>query len=302
LLATALLLRTWREARTHHLIHANWAFNGCVAGVAGILSGRPVLTSLRGEDVSRARDSWLARQVLGLSVRVSHALVAVSTDMAQWLKETFPSAAGKITVVENGVAPAFLAAGTERRNSPLQDAPVIACAGNLILRKGHEVLLRALARCMEDTWTLRLAGEGCERARLERLASELGLSDRVEFLGELPPEAVPGFLASADLFVLPSFSEGRPNALLEAMATGLPVVASAIGGVTELVDDGRTGQLFPPGEDSALAAILRLLLHDAPTRARLGAAAHLEIRRRQLTWAGAAEKYVTLYRQLLKDA
>lgn len=301
LLVTALALRTWREARTHHLLHANWAFNGCVAGVAGILTGRPVLTSLRGEDVSRARNSWLARQILGLSVRLSRALVAVSTDMAKSLKEAFPSAEGKITVVENGVDPAFLATGMKRHSRPPRATLVIACAGSLIPRKGHVVLLRALARFTEVGWTLRLAGEGCERAELERLAGELGLSDRVEFLGELPPGAMPGFLASADLFVLPSFSEGRPNALLEAMAAGLPVVASAIGGVTELVDDGRTGQLFPPGDDSALAAVLRPLLKEVPARAKLGAAAHLEIRRRQLTWAGAAEQYVALYRQLLKD-
>lgn len=300
ILVAALVVRTLREARSHHLIHANWAFNGCIAGVVGVLTGRPVLTSLRGEDVSRARKAWFSRLALRLAITLSRTIVAVSTDMAEWLRGAFPAAARKIVVVENGVEEAFLAASDTRRNRLPHAEPVLVCAGSLIPRKGHGVLLRALSRCTEYSWRLQLAGEGTEWAGLKRLANELGFADRIDFLGELPPDAMPAFLANADLFVLPSFSEGRSNALLEAMAAGLPVVASAIDGVTELVDDGRTGQVFPPGDDQALAAVLLPLLQDALTRSRLGAAAHAEICKRQLTWAGAAEKYASLYQQLLK--
>ncbi len=299
LLVAALALRTLREARTHHLIHANWAFNGCLAGIAGLLTNRPVLTSLRGEDVSRARKTWFAKQVLRLAIVLSRTIVAVSTDMASWLKNEFPAATRKITVVENGVDAAFLAVFNARRNRVLHP-PVLVCAGSLIPRKGHRVLLRALARCTGLAWRLQLAGEGPEHAELARLAIELGLADRIEFSGELPPEAMPAFLANADLFILPSFSEGRSNALLEAMASGLPAVASAIDGVTELIEDDRTGRLFPPGDDEVLAAILLALLQDAPALSRLGAAAHVEIYERQLTWASAAEKYAVLYRQMLE--
>ena len=107
LLVAALALRTLREARTHHLIHANWAFNGCVAGIAGLLTNRPVLTSLRGEDVSRARKTWFAKQVLRLAIALSRNIVAVSTDMARWLRDEFPAATRKIAVVENGVQRSF---------------------------------------------------------------------------------------------------------------------------------------------------------------------------------------------------
>jgi len=255
---------------------------------------------LRGEDVSRARKTWFSRLALRLAITLSRTIVAVSTDMAEWLRGAFPAAARKIVVVENGVEEAFLAASDTRRNRLPHAEPVLVCAGNLIPRKGHGVLLRALSRCTEYSWRLQLAGEGTEWAGLKRLANELGFADRIEFLGELPPDAMPAFLANADLFVLPSFSEGRSNALLEAMAAGLPVVASAIDGVTELVDDGLTGRVFPPGDDQALAAVLLPLLQDALTRSRLGAAAHAEICKRQLTWAGAAEKYAGLYQQLLK--
>jgi glycosyltransferase involved in cell wall biosynthesis len=300
LLVAALAARTLSEARTHHLIHANWAFNGCVAGLAGFFTGRPVLTSLRGEDVSRAQKTWFSGLTLRLAMALSRSIVAVSTDMAERLRATFPAAAQKIAVVENGVDAAFLAARDERRQRPPNQAPILVCAGNLIPRKGHKVLLHALARCTGHSWKLQLAGEGSERAELARLTSELGLTDRIFFLGELRPDAMPAFFANADLFILPSFSEGRSNALLEAMASGLPVVASTIDGVTELVEDDRTGRLFPPGDDEALAAVLCALLQDASARSRLGTAAYAEICRRQLTWAGAAEKYAVLYRQMLE--
>lgn len=299
-LVVALAFKTFWEARTHHLIHANWAFNGCVAGIAGLLTNRPVLTSMRGDDVSRARKTWFAKLVLKLAIALSRTVVAVSTDMAKWLREEFPAAARKIAVVENGVDAAFVTVFDARRDRPFPPLPALVCAGNLIPRKGHRVLFLALAQCTDLAWRLRLAGEGPEHAELSRLATELGLSDRIEFLGELPPDAVPSFLANADLFILPSFSEGRPNALLEAMVSGLPVVASDIDGVAELIEDDRTGRLFPPGDDKALAAILRVLLRDAAALSRLGAAAHTEILGRQLTWTGTAEKYATLYRQMLE--
>lgn len=302
LLVVALAFRTLWEARSHHLIHANWAFNGVIAGLAGILTGRPVLTSLRGEDVSRSRKTWHARLSLSLAVALSRTIVAVSTDMAEWLRGLYPAASRKIVVVENGVDPSFLEVCDTRRARPPHAVPILVCAGNLIPRKGHSVLLRALARCTIDPWKLQLAGEGSERAELVRLAGELDLTSRIEFLGELPPNAMPAFLANADLFVLPSFSEGRPNALLEAMAAGLPVVASSINGVTELVEDGRTGRTFPAGDDQALAIVLHALLQDASSLSTLGGAAHAEICRRRLTWAGAAEKYVGHYRQLVEHS
>lgn len=302
LLVAGLAFRTLREAPSHDLLHANWAFNGCVAGVIGILTGRPVLTSLRGEDVSRARKSWLARVTLRLALSLSRTIVAVSTDMAAWLRNTFPTVARKIVVVENGVDDIFFSVFDARRNRLPNAEPILVCIGNLIPRKGHAVLFRALARCASQPWKLQLAGEGTERAALKRLAGELGLVDRIEFLGARPPDTIPTLLADADVFVLPSFSEGRPNALLEAMAAGLTVVASAIDGVTELVDDGRTGRLFAAGDDQALSAVLIPLLQDSATRLRLGTAAHEEICTRELTWAGAAEKYARLYRQLVSQS
>jgi len=301
LLIVSLALATLRIARTHQILHANWAANGCIAGIAGFLARRPVLVSLRGEDVTRARVSPFSGMVLRLALALGNSIVAVSTDMAAWLKTKFPNHAHKIVVVENGVDERFLAIGAVRYNRPVDTTPILTCVGNLIPRKGHDVLLRALGRCNEYRWKLRLAGDGPERGHLSALARTLGLSDRIEFIGEILPDAMPDFLAEGNVFILPSLSEGRPNALVEAMAAGLPVVASAIDGVTELVEDGRTGQLFPAGDDGALADVLAHLMQHPSLRSKLGEAAHHEICERQLTWIGAAERYASLYRKMLEE-
>ena len=93
--------------------------------------------------------------------------------MAEWLRGLYPAASRKIVVVENGVDPSFLEVCDTRRARPPHAVPILVCAGNLIPRKGHSVLLRALARCTIDPWKLQLAGEGSERAELVRLAGEL---------------------------------------------------------------------------------------------------------------------------------
>src|SRR5204863_7072488 len=108
--------------------------------------------------------------------------------------------------------------------------------------------------------------------------ARLGLGDRVRFLGHV--EDVPALLGTADAFVLPSLSEAFPNAAIEAMAAGLPVVASRVGGLPDLVDEGRTGVLVPPSDPRALADALTALIADPEAATALGRAAHDEVRAR----------------------
>jgi glycosyltransferase involved in cell wall biosynthesis len=125
---------------------------------------------------------------------------------------------------------------------------------------------------------LRVAGDGPRAQELRALAASLGVADRVALLGHR--EDVAMLLEEADLFVLPSRSEAFPNSVVEAMAAGLPVIASAVGGLPELVDSGRTGLLVPPDDPVALASALEALV-SVPERARaMGDAARTEIARR----------------------
>lgn len=205
--------------------------------------------------------------------RCAHAVVANSRAAARQL-ESEGLASTRIRTIANGVA-------IDRFPPRAAVRPVskIVTVANLRQEKAHEVLLAAAARL-----TLRypqlhfdIAGDGPRMAELRELARTLHLADRVSFLGHR--EDVPALLAAADAFVLPSRSEAFPNGAIEAMAAGLPVVASATGGLLDLIEDGRTGLLVRPDDHAALAAAIESLIVSPARASALGAAARDEIAR-----------------------
>jgi glycosyltransferase involved in cell wall biosynthesis len=151
------------------------------------------------------------------------------------------------------------------------DGPTLGFAGRLMPAKALDVALAALARL--PGVSLLLVGEGPDRRALERMRDELGLDGRVRFLGGRSREDVLRVLRAADVAILSSRWENFPHALVEALAVGTPVVATAVGGVGEIVHDGENGLLVPSGDADALAAAVRRLLDDSALRERLAAAA-----------------------------
>jgi len=149
----------------------------------------------------------------------------------------------------------------------------ILTVGRLVSVKGHGVLLEAIARLAEsgEAVTATIVGDGPRRATLEQLARQLGIADRVSFAGRVGQDDIGRYYEDADVFCLPSFSEGLPVVLLEAMAHSVPVIASRIAGIPELIEDGRSGLLVPPGRADLLADALRSLVVDHARRAELGA-------------------------------
>jgi glycosyltransferase involved in cell wall biosynthesis len=183
------------------------------------------------------------------------------------------ASARRLHVIHNGVD---VPPGAPR--GPLPQRPLAVCTARLAEPKNVSTLLRALALPPAAAWRLRVLGDGPRRAQLERLRDGLGLAGRVELLGER--RDVPTHLAAADAFVLPTRWEGFPYSVLEAMAAGLPVVASRVGGVPEQVLDGRTGTLVEPGDADGLADALGRLAADGPRARALGAAGRDLARRR----------------------
>lgn len=285
-----------RAARRADLIHANWAICGVIGALAGRLLRVPVVTTLRGDDVTRAQRSSFDRMILRLCLQLSQRVVCVSESIAAWVRSRYPQAAASVCVIENGVEDMFLEIA-EKRNAATSGVCRFVTVGSLIARKGVERIVAALRRTSSNAH-LTIIGDGPEQARLHTLVDTFGLRERVRFAGAVPPPAVADRLADADVFVLASHSEGRPNAVLEAMAAGLPVIASHIPGVDELVEHDTTGFLFNPDAVDALAAYMRTLADSPELRRRFGCAGRDAIRRRGLYWRATAENYARVYRTL----
>ncbi|MEW2085270.1 glycosyltransferase [Streptomyces sp. NPDC005283] len=175
------------------------------------------------------------------------------------------------------------------------DLPVLLCVANLRKYKGHQYLLDAVGRMRQrgQLCTLVLIGEGPERIPLQQQADRLGID--VRFLSHRTD--VPAFLARADVVVLPSLEEGLSNAVMEAMAVGRPVVATAVGGTPELLRD--RGVLVPPADTEALAQGLHWMLTDGAAAARLGNAAR-QWALEHLSADTMVERHIGLYRELLE--
>lgn len=214
-------------------------------------------------------------------------LVAVSPQACQTAVEQEGVRPERIRIIPNGIdfdQRPLLAPEERARIRESLDVPEGGClalsVGRLVPQKGHATLLEALPQVLErfPQTVLAVAGDGPLRPELTRQAQALGIAPAVRWLGNR--EDVPTLLAAADLFVLPSLSEGLPVALLEAMAAGLPVAASRLPGIESAVETGHTGLLVPPGDPPALAAALISLLGDPERRKELGSAAQTLVRER----------------------
>ena len=203
--------------------------------------------------------------------------------------------------VRGGAEPGRPCRAEARRRFELPATECIALfVGLLVPVKGLEVLLEAVAGLDGEKPLCLLVGEGPLQPELERVANARGIADRLRFVGRRPSDEIPAWMAAADMLVLPSYSEGRPNVVLEAQACGLPVVATRVGGTPELVRDGATGLLVASGDAQGLAAAVGRLQRDEALRQTLGQAGRAQAR--EMTWTASAEQMTAIYRELLEAA
>jgi glycosyltransferase involved in cell wall biosynthesis len=194
-------------------------------------------------------------------------------------------------VIRNGVDPREFEAG-----EPDSGRPRLVAVGRLQAPKDAVTLIRALAALRGRPFEAVLVGDGPDRPTVEEEVRRLGLESTVELLGER--DDVPELLRTADIFVLSSRSEGLPLSILEAMAARLPVVASNVGGVSEVVVDGDTGLLVPPGDPQSLAAAIERLLEDPVLCRRLGEAGRIRVVE-HFDLAAVHQAHLDLYRRVL---
>jgi glycosyltransferase involved in cell wall biosynthesis len=295
--ALARLLRRERPAVFHaHMsspVACKWALAGAVlARVPAVLGTVQVGEYEPPDRAARWQLRALARGV-GRYLAVSRAIADELVERLGWPAAKIEASYNAVDVDRAAVA---APPGLRERLGGSATRPLVLTPARLDAQKGHRVLLEAAAEVPDACFLL--AGEGPEREGLEAEARRLGLDDRVRFLGRR--EDVPQLLAAADVFALPSLYEGSSLAVLEAMAAGTPVVSSAIGGTDELVEDGRSGLLVPPGDSAALAAALRRLLADRELAEAMAARARERVdsglRREQM-----AQRVTGVYDELLAE-
>lgn len=284
----------WLRLRHPDIIHVHNPTSLHYAAFGTVGSRAKIVLTLHGQCAGPPRKptSW--------ELRRTDACVSVSDDVAERDRAEFQNT-GIFTVIRNGVdpTPPRRRRAEVRAELALADGVTAIVVARLQPIKDHETLLNALAILKRDGLELNLlvVGDGKERARLEALVPALGLDPaRVRFLGFRTD--VPDLLTAADLFVLSSLQEGLPLAMLEAMSQRLPVVATSVGGVPEVIVPGENGFLVPKKSAAQLAAALARVACSPELAARLGAAGEQLVRERY-SFAGMAAAYEDLYRRVL---
>ncbi|KAA3646292.1 MAG: glycosyltransferase family 1 protein [Chloroflexi bacterium] len=283
------LMRSWKP-------DAILAFFGVPSGMIArplrFFFAIPYIVSLRGGDVPgfRPYDFATYHKLIGPVVhliwRQAAAVVANSEGLRQ-LGAAFDNKV-PIQIIPNGVD------GKQypQRNGDWQP-PRLMAVGRVVYQKGIDLTLQALSQLQDLDWRYTVIGDGSELPILEAMAADLGIAERVDFAGWRGKSDLPVCYQDANLYVYPSRHEGMPNVVLEAMASGLPVVASRIAGNEELVIPDETGLLVPPDDVDALTDALRQLIPDAQRRQQMGQAARQRVEE-HYTWRSVAEQYLEL--------
>ncbi len=276
--------------------HLTWPL-ACKYGLMGALLARVpavVVTVQLYVDFKMDPSIYLQQRLLAAGVG---RYVAVSEEVSQRLRQKLPIPAHKLQVIRNAISPAaFTCMASSEVRTGLCDAgqPLILTLARLDPQKGLTYLLQAAARVPGAVFAI--AGEGPERPALEAQVRALGLDGRVVLLGYRPD--VNQLLASCDLFVLPSLYEGLPLSVLEAMAAGKPVIATAIGGTAEAVVPGQTGLLVPPADPGALADAIQKLLSEPGLAQQLASAGQYRARQ-EFTSEVMVQRVMQVYDDLL---
>jgi phosphatidyl-myo-inositol dimannoside synthase len=297
------------------MIHAHWILpNGYVAARVAAATGVPYAVTLHGSDVFMAERNPLFRHLARVALAGAAHVTSCSPELRDRLLALAPGEdAGKVLLVANGTdlaaaeAAAAAAAGATARLG--KDGPRVVAVGRLVDKKGFGYLLAAAPAIRQRFPTARIVigGGGELQPALEAEARRLGVAGAVSFTGPLSHPEVLALIATADCFVMPSVRDprgnvdGLPVVVLEAMAAGKPVVATAVSGLPLAVADGETGLLVPEKDPAALAAAVTAVLAEPERARRLGEAARARVRE-ELNWDAVAAVHDRLYRAAVSAA
>jgi glycosyltransferase involved in cell wall biosynthesis len=263
-----------------------------------------VLASRLGTEAGSLKGKYLfVGNVLAWTLRSTDKFIAISQEIADGLKKNGiqPEKIKKITNFAD--TEKFRPINSQERHIlktalSIDKDIVINFTGRIVERKGVDILVNAFAESMElmPSSILIIVGAGPDEDKIKNMASKLGINNKIRFFGH--SREVIKYYHAADIYVLPSYAEGMPNSLLEAMACGLPIIASKIGGVVDVIENGKDGILFEPGDISGLSSALVRLSKDVGLRVRLGE----EARKKAVEGFSierVADEYIKIYENML---
>lgn len=288
--------RLIRKEGDFDLIHAFFTVPcGFLAMMLGIEFRLPYVVSLRGADVPGYSERFkmmygIIRPIVLLVWHRAARVISNSSGLGELAHRTDPGL--DIPVIPNGVDTEQFHPSADRSAS---ETVRILVVSRLTPRKGIRFLVQAMAS-LPKTAKLVVVGGGGERSNLEGLAEKCGVADRVDFLGLVPHDELPDAYREADIFCLPSLNEGMSNTVLEAIASGLPIVATVTGGTEELVADGENGYFVKTGSAEDLSEKLGKLAVDRELRDRMGASSR--VKAESMNWHAVAKSYDVEYERI----
>ena len=293
-LIAAMALKAFRLRNGYDVMHANWISAGLAAWLCSIVSRKPYVITLRGEDVKLIKSAWL-RPLLRAVIRSAFAVTSVNKAFLDCVRDLYGVPAAKLHYLPNGVSVnSNMAAAAVSIVHPERQRLIFV--GRIIPLKRLEILIALLSQPGMQDYDLLICGP-CEDksylSQLERACSAHNCEDRVRFLGRVPPDEIAGLLASSRFYLSSSSYEGRSNSILEALAAGKTVFASNIPAHAELIRNGENGFLFEPGDIAGLSALIHKVASDPACEKMVAQAAMQTVR--SYSWEACAAEYIKVF-------
>lgn len=287
-----LLKSKLKNGENFDLIDAHYFYpDGVAAVMLGKLLKKPVVVTARGSDITLIPNFYLSRKMIIWAAHQAAAIITVCQDLKDKIVD-FGISPAKIHAFRNGVDLQFFApADRQKVCAQLKlDRPALVSVGHLVELKGHHLVIEAM-QTLQD-YQLLIAGDDKEMPRLKKLANDLGVADRVTFLGAISHEQLVTVYSAADILVLASSREGWANVLLEAMACGTPVIATQVSGTPEVVTSPKAGLLIERSAQAIVTAV-RAMQKQMPQRQETRAYAE------NYSWDATVRGITALFKEIL---
>jgi len=291
---TNMYLAIIKNAKNFDLIHSHWSICGALSCLSKKIHKKKVITTLRGSDQFFSQRG-IYKHLHDIAIKNSDAVVCVSRSIFEELSRAYPQKRDSFYFIPNGIGEEFYQ--IEDIDRPSAPPFKFLYTGSLLPLKRIDTIIRALARIADLPFVFNIIGDGDIKLNLMSLAKDLNILDKINFTGILPNREIPKILKENHCFILASEREGRSNSLLEAMAAGLPVIASNIQGNSELIINNQNGFLFPVNNDKRLSEIIMDFCANYNTQKDIGINARNTLIKLGLTWNNSAQNYIYLYKK-----